>query len=223
MEPRLTGVDRNETLLYLGYKGGPLPEDVLADIRQCEALIMKTARPRAVWKVYDLLSDGRLAGTDFRPGGDDVRSLLQGCGQAVLMGATLGAEVETLIRRTQVGNMADAVILDACASAAIENVCDNLCADIEEEVAPMYLTDRFSPGYGDMPFAQQRELCQVLDITRRIGVSLSPSGLMIPQKSVTALMGVAPGPRKKRGRGCAGCNMFETCTYRKDGRSCGKE
>ena len=87
-------------------------------------------------------------------------------------------------------SMADALILDACAGAAIENVCDNLCADIAAAVAPMYLTDRFSPGYGDLPLAQQFELCRVLDVSRRIGVTLSDGGLMIPQKSVTAVMGI---------------------------------
>ena len=222
MEPRLTGVNRNEVLLYLGYKGGAIAENIQADIRRCEAVLMKTARPRTVWRLFDLTPEGGLSGTDFSPAGNDVRALLKDCGQVILMGATLGAEVEALLRRTQVESMGDAVILDACASAAIENVCDNFCRDLAAELAPKYLTDRFSPGYGDMPFAQQADLCRVLDTARRIGVSLAPSGLMIPQKSVTALVGVADRPRKKRSRGCAYCNMFETCTYRKDNKSCGK-
>jgi hypothetical protein len=75
--------------------------------------------------------------------------------------------------------MADAVILDCCGSSAIENVCDNLCDDLQQAVDG-FLTDRFSPGYGDFPFAQQPDFCRTLDISRRIGVNLSPSGLMIP-------------------------------------------
>lgn len=221
MGARLTEIRRNEVLLYLGYKGGGVPSDVAADIERCEALLMKTARPRAVWRRFPLLSDGTLGGTELRPAGEDVRALLAGCDAAVLMGATLGAEAETLIRGAQVRNMADAVILDACASAAIENVCDNLCEEIAASLAPMYLTDRFSPGYGDMPLDQQEALCRVLDVGRRIGVSLSEGGLMIPQKSVTAIMGVSPVPVKKRHRGCAYCNMFDSCVYRKDGVSCG--
>ena len=135
--------------------------------------------------------------------------------------ATLGAEVETLLRRTQVRSMADAVILDACAGAAIENVCDNLCADIAAAVAPMYLTDRFSPGYGDLPLAQQDDLCRVLDVSRRIGVTLTEGGLMLPQKTVTAILGVSSEPPGERRRGCGTCGLYETCSYRKDGYTCG--
>lgn len=221
MEPRLTGLNRNEALLYLGYKGGEIPDDIWSDIIRCEKILLDTAQPRIIWKQFELLEDGSLSGTDFHPAGNDIFELLRDCRHVVLMGATLGAETEILLRRTQVLNMADAVILDACASAAIENVCDNFCQDLAAALAPMHLTDRFSPGYGDFPFSQQPDFCRVLDLPRRIGVTLSPSGLMIPQKSVTALIGVASSPQKKRFRGCAYCNMFNTCVYRKDGRSCG--
>ncbi|MCR5577487.1 MAG: vitamin B12 dependent methionine synthase, activation domain protein [Oscillospiraceae bacterium] len=221
MEARLTGIERNQVLQYLGYKGGGLSEALSADLARCERTLMETARPRAVWRLYPLLPDGRLEGTDFTPAGDSIRELLHGCDAVLLMAATLGSEVEQLIRRAQVGRMGDAVILDACGSAAIENVCDNLCADLEAAFVPRFLTDRFSPGYGDMPLKQQEELFRVLDVTRRIGVSLSESGLMLPQKSVTALIGVSDSPQPRRHRGCASCAMFESCAFRKDGTNCG--
>lgn len=222
MEPRFTGIHENEALLYLGYRGGTLPENIHETIAHCEKILLKTARPRIVWRQFDLKDDLTFSGTDFRPAGNDVKNLLKDCRRVVLFAATLGTEVEALLRRTQVRDMAEAVVLDCCASSAIENVCDNFCADMQEAVAPQYLTDRFSPGYGDLPFAQQKEVCGILDIGRRIGVNLSPGGLMIPQKSVTALMGIADTPQNKRFRGCAYCSLFETCTLRKENRSCGK-
>lgn len=222
MDGRLTGLNRNEVLLYLGWRGGGLDPALTADIDRCEALLMKTARPRVVWRRFPLGADGTPIGTDFRPGGEDVQRLLHGCEAMIVFAATLGAEAERLIRRAQAVDMADAVILDACGSAAVENVCDNLCADLAAAEAPRYLTDRFSPGYGDLPFSQQPDFCRLLDVGRRIGVTLTDSGLMLPQKSVTALLGVSPVPTEKRSRGCAYCNMFETCSYRKDGGSCGK-
>ena len=146
--------------------------------------------------------------------------MLAGCPSVILMAATLGSEVEKLIRKAQVVNMPDAVILDACASSAIESVCNEVCAEIEKSVDPFYLTDRYSPGYGDFPLEQQAQIFRTLDVTRRIGVTLTDSGLMIPQKSVTAVVGVSPVPVAKRAGGCAQCNMFETCQYRKDGTQC---
>ena len=221
MEPRLTEISANQALLYLGYKGGGIPEDVDAAIARCSRVILDTARPRAVYKLFPWDPDRPLRGTEFTPGGRDIRKLLRESHHVILFGATLGSEIEQLLRRAQVRDMADAVVLDCCASAAIENVCDNLCTDLQAELDG-YLTDRFSPGYGDFPFAQQPEFCRVLDMSRRIGVNLTPGGLMIPQKSVTALMGVADRPQPMRFRGCAYCSQFETCVYRREGASCGR-
>jgi hypothetical protein len=221
MDARLTAINRKETLQYLGYRGSLIPPVLEADIDRCEKQILCAARPRCIWKLFDLLQDVRLSGTDFTPQGQDVPALLKNCSQVILMAATLGSEVEMLLRRSQVNSMGDAVILDAAASAAIENVCDNLCDDLSRQFEPRFLTDRFSPGYGDFPFSQQRMFFDLLDITRQIGVSLSGSGLMLPQKSVTALVGISDFPQPHRHRGCSGCALFETCAFRKEGTHCG--
>ncbi len=220
MDARLTGIDRGQVLRYLGCRGAH--DDALESALHRWADALKAgAEPRAVWKLFPLLPDLTLAGTCFQPEGEAVRGLLRDCDSVILMAATLGSSVERLIRRAEVSDMAGALILDACASAAIENVCDNLCADLAAEFAPRYLTDRFSPGYGDMPLKQQRELFSALDVTRRIGVTLTDSGLMLPQKSVTALIGISDRPQTMRPRGCAACSLHDSCAYRKDGKRCG--
>ncbi len=217
---KLTGIDRGELLRYLGYHGGELPPVLLADIAECETAVMQSAQPRAVWRVFDLEQDRSFAGNAFSPRGEDIRSLLQPCCKAILMAATLGAEVESMLRRSQARDMARAAILDAAASAAVENVCDNLCADLQAHFSPLCLTDRFSPGYGEFPLSQQAELCRVLDVSRRIGVFLTESDLMIPQKSVTALIGVADRPPESRRRSCDTCRLAGSCAYRKEGCHC---
>lgn len=222
MEARLTGLNKNEALIYLGYKGGEVPPEIDRELDRCAELLMKTAKPRLVYRRFEILPDGGFLGTEFMPQGENVRELLRDCCEVIVFGATLGNEVEALIRRAQIKDMAKAVMLDSCASCAIENVCDNFCADMQAEVSPRFLTDRFSPGFGDLPFEQQKDFFAVLDMSRRIGVSLSPGGLMIPQKSVTALMGIAETPQKKRFRGCAYCSRFKNCSFRKGNKSCGK-
>lgn len=223
MEPRLTGIDRQEALVYLGYKGGGLGGDMDALLDSCAREILEAARPRIVWRRFQLLPDGTLAGTDFRPEGRDTARLLRDCREVILLAVTLGAEIDALLRRSQIRDMARAMVLDACASAAVENLCDNLCADLAAEAAPLYLTDRFSPGYGDLPLAQQADFSRLLELPRRIGVHLSPGGLMLPQKSVTALLGLSPVPQPRRSGGCAKCGHFESCAIRREGQSCGNE
>ena len=62
-------------------------------------------------------------------------------------------------------------------------------------VAGCALRHRFSPGYGDLPLSVQPAFLAALDATRRLGITLTSSFLMVPTKSVTAFVGVArPSP-----------------------------
>ena len=221
MEARLERIPRAQTLHYLRCRGGS-PDGELDDaLACCEERILRTARPRLVWRLFPRTEDGTVAGTDYRPAGEDIRAFLRGCDSVVLLAATLGAEVESLIRRAAGRDMAEAVILDAAGSAAVEELCDSFCADLAAALAPRCLTGRFSPGYGDMPLSDQFALFRVLDVSRRIGVTLSDSALMIPQKSVTALIGVSDRPQPPRTQGCGSCRRREDCPYRKEGKNCG--
>ena len=221
MDARLTEISHAEALRYLGYRGSAGAAEE-ADLSRCEAILRREIRPRAVWRLFALDADGTLRGTSFRPEGESVRSLLLDCSGVILMAATLGAEAELLIRREGRKSMADAAILDALSNAAIENVCDNLCLDLAREVAPRMLTPRFSPGYGDFPLSCQSAFFSLLDLSRRLGITLTPGGLMVPQKTVTALLGVcdhppATGAADSR---CASCRLSDRCLYRKEGLSC---
>ncbi len=220
IEARLTEIPRGEALRYLRYRGGAIPREVDGELRRCEELLLRTARPRAVWRLFALGEDGRIDDCVYQPRGKDIRAHLNGCGSVILLAATLGAEAEALLRRAQKRSMSQAVILDAMGSAAIENVCDNLCADLAAALAPLQLTSRFSPGYGDLPLGDQPDFFRALDVTRRIGVTLTETNLMLPQKSVTALVGVSERAQQARG-GCEMCERRDTCALRREGTGCG--
>ncbi len=214
MQTRLERIDTAEVLRYLGVRSAPDPE-LTEKIERLSGELIQQAKPRLVWRSLPMTPEnGRLIV------GNDLRALLRGCTQIILFGATLGSEAELLIRRTQLRDMAEALILDACADSAIENVCDNFCSDLEQDFAPLYLTDRYSPGYGDLPLEYQTVLFSELNVTRRIGVTLTQSGLMLPQKSVTAVLGAGPEMPARRARGCESCSMYDTCTHRREGKTC---
>ena len=48
-------------------------------------------------------------------------------------------------------------------------------------------TFRFAPGYGDLPLALNKPLSRVLQIDKKIGVTLSAGGLFIPMKSMLGI------------------------------------
>ena len=49
---------------------------------------------------------------------------------------------------------------------------------------------RFSAGYGDFSLEFQRNICDALDCQRKIGITLQESLIMLPTKSVTAIIGI---------------------------------
>ena len=117
--------------------------------------------------------------------------------------------------------MAQAVVLDAMASTAIEQVCAQVDEIIAAQNPERFMTFRFSPGYGDYPISLQRDFLRLLDAPRKIGLSLSESCLLVPAKSVTAVAGLSASPVPRRKRGCAVCNLKMTCQYRRNGEHCG--
>lgn len=165
-----------------------------------------------------------LGGTSVEIPGNDADALLRDCNECIIMAATLGQKSEMLLRRTQITDMTEAVILDCCASSAIESICEQINDDLrcEYETAGKFLTDRYSPGYGDMPLTLQTELCELLQTEKRIGLSVSPGLMLIPSKSVTAIIGISDTPQGMREISCDSCRLHDTCKIREAGGCCGK-
>ena len=207
-----------EALHYMGWRGTPVEPELLEQIQTMIDLAEREVQPHAVIRRFGMDEDGCLNGTALIPQGKDVCRMLSGCHEAVLLAATLGAGSERMLLKAQAKSGAEAVLLDAVLSAAIEAVCDAQEAALRDSLAAqgLYLTDRFSPGYGDMPLAQTREICAVLSADKTIGLTVSQSGIMIPRKSVTAIMGVSRAPVSRRPSGCAACSMRGQCTLCKD-------
>ena len=219
IEPRISELNKNEVLLYLGYKGQNIDDLLDEQIDACIEKVVEAAEPRVVFRQLAVENGGMVG---FPVEGSDVAELLRTCHEALLLGATIGPKVDMLISREMVLNMADAVIIDSCASVCIENVCNNFEADLREmlEAEGLYLTDRFSPGYGDLPLDTQPRMSEALNMRRRIGVSVGENFMMSPTKSVTAIMGISREPQPLRAKGCEVCNMFKTCEFRKKGMTC---
>lgn len=138
---------------------------------------------------------------------------LQNCEYAVIFAATLGLAVEQQRRRAVAVSSVEALTVDAVGSAGIEAFCDQICIRLAKQFPEYKLRPRFSPGYGDFPLEVQKKLLQVLDAHRKIGVSLSDGLLMIPQKSVTAVVGLSKEGCNLPVADCEHCDHL-TCEFR---------
>ncbi len=216
-------ISAEEAMRYMGAGAGD--EDLRKETQRIAEELEKRIRPKHTWRAVPIRQEAEgilLVGTALLLTGRMAKRMLSECHTAVLMACTLGAEYDAMARSTEARDMARAVMLDACAGAWVEQGCDEAEAEIAARFPGSFLTDRFSPGYGDLPLDAQRTLLAALDAERRLGITLTDSLLMIPAKSVTAILGVSDRPQPARIRGCAYCALRERCTYRKRGKNCGE-
>lgn len=222
----VTAINRQEALRYLSYNDTP-DEKTSALMDQCERKLLAAVKGKYTFRIYDIISNDReaveLEGCAMKMTGKDICAHLDGCEKAALLCATIGSDADTLIRREQISDMASAVITDSLASCAVEAVCNSAEEHIRRECPDMFMTWRFSPGYGDMPIALQRQFLEAVNAGRYIGVFANENSILTPKKSVTAVIGLSSKPIEKKRRGCAVCRLYKDCEFRKRGSRCTDE
>ena len=218
---KLEHINKDEAARYMGIRG--VPEDNVAElIRRCEKRVLEVIRPAYVYRETDISfgQNGVTAACMPVPmTGKSIADHLKGCTKAVLLAVTLSAEADKLIRQTAVTDMAESLAVDCLCSAAVEQVCDIA----EKEIfsgSNYFRTWRFSPGYGDLPLELQRDFLLAVNAQRRIGLTATENSLLLPTKSVTAIIGISDKPLRHSEGGCAVCNMRERCAYNKNGVFC---
>ena len=112
---------------------------------------------------------------------------LSGCSEAFVMALTAGMAVDRELAKLKITSQAEHFITDAIASAAIDSFCDYASGIMKNGLD---CAVRFSPGYGDLSLTFQKPLLERLNAQSLLGISLSPSYLMTPMKSITAIMGI---------------------------------
>ncbi len=214
-------VDLSEAMRYLGAPG--TDEMLLAQMARVEEEAREAARPKSVWRAFALEHTPQgewLPDAGVLLPGALAKRVLENSERAALLVCTLGAPFDGMLRAWQYRDMARAVMLDAYGSACVEAAVDEVESEIASAQPGWYLTDRFSPGYGDVPLALQPSLLSATDAARRVGVSVTDSLLLTPMKSVTAVIGLSRVPQAAKVRGCAYCGFREQCGLRKGGESC---
>ena len=212
--------DRREAFRYLGLRGAEPDAATARAVEAAAGALEAASEPRQVSRRFLLRWDG--GAMDIEGLRIESRALagnLAGCREVFLMAATLGMGPDTLIARAQAaGSMHRAVALQAVAAAMIEAWCDEVNAGLrrQAEARGKALRPRFSPGYGDFSLAAQEGIFRLLGAQRNIGITLTDSLLMLPTKSVTAVIGIADAPTDCPA-GCAACDRTD-CAFRDERR-----
>jgi cobalamin-dependent methionine synthase I len=138
------------------------------------------------------------------------------CDTATVFLATIGSDIDGVIKDLSGDNkLSDAYLYDAIGSVAVEAAVDDFQNRFDLTLSDRResTTARFSPGYCDWNIEEQAKIFDILD-GEAAGVSLSPSFLMNPRKSVSGVFGIAPGPAEARPNPCTMCSK-ESCIARR--------
>ncbi len=123
----------------------------------------------------------------------NLARMLKNSEEIILLGATAGQAVMDAIRDDSLrGRMTRGVILDAAASEMVDHALDWMAAFFNQTLRrerKQLTKRRFSAGYGDFLLENQKWIYEVLDL-KRLGVELTESFILTPEKSVTALAGI---------------------------------
>ena len=175
----------SEICRYLNMK---FCDDMQNLINDCKKEVASVASPKAVYVKVQIKENDEKICLGF---GDicskKLSKNLSGCKEAYLFCATLGQDVDRLVKRYSKIEPTRALVLDASASCMIESFCDY----INEQMGKNFsLRPRFSCGYGDFSIEHQGAILEFLEAKKRIGVGLLDSYMMTPFKTVTAVIGI---------------------------------
>lgn len=215
-------LDRKETLRYLGYKGQEPEEEILKLLQEAEQELEKESIPKSVYREFDCevnRNTVKLGDMEIHSGSLAVN--LRDCERAILLAATIGRGADYMIKKYSVVNLAKAAVVQAAGAAYVESYVNETEEEIRKAALErsLFLRPRFSPGYGDFSLDFQKEIFAVLECSKRIGVTLTEGNLMMPSKTVTAVIGLT---RKRQEscqmEACIGCGKTD-CEFRRSLKS----
>lgn len=215
-------LEKREVLRYLGYKDGitMLPSNIDNLIDRSMNKAYEIIVPLGLFETYEVNriqnAEVSFKGVDLKVDSRDIALLLEKSRYVSIMAVSIGKEIhdhiDELFKRDE---FAEALIFDAIGSDAAEKAANALNMVIGEEAIEkgFFLTRRFSPGYGDFDLTYQKSICNLIK-TNTIELSATEHNILIPKKSITAILGWTKDKNKLTlEQKCENCNLSK-CSYK---------
>ena len=146
-----------------------------------------------------------------------VARLLEQYQQVAVFALTIGSRLEEMVSLlTKRGRMLKATVLDGIGSDAAEKLADSVQNEIGElaSIHGLCISQRFSPGYCDWDVSQQRMIFQAMN-GDFAGIRLTEDCLMLPQKSISGVIGIGPCDDVETYNPCLTCEKHGNCQWRR--------
>lgn len=176
----------------MGYRGTTPDEAIQRVASELLEELRQVVKPAYTLQVFDgeTLHDSLMVnGVEFKTG-RTLSRIFSGAKQFVIFLVTAGADYETWAKEVKTrDDIMIEFVADAIGSAVAMSMDHCITSEMRKRFPNETYTYTFSPGQCDWDISEQQKLFSLLgDDT--CGVSLTPSHLMHPIKSVTGLIGV---------------------------------
>jgi len=212
--PILNNIDRTETKRYAGMgRSIHFPESIISEA--C-SIVMLEKHIKTVWTMYEYDCISGCINGDYKIASKELLKHLSCSKRVILMAATVGEGVEVASKKYfEQGEYALGLLIDAAATAAVEQAANALCTMLTAQFINqgITLTARFSPGYGDWSLEEQEKVAPLAHVTS-IGVNLTNAKMLIPRKSITAVAGLKTVTGEDNEMGCSQCTQKD-CIMRR--------
>ena len=205
-------IDIGEVLRYMGNGKSDIKEEILSEVISVCEMLKSSVSPQYVYRIFPItVKEDTVQIDNISFASSRLAKHLKDCKEAAIRAATLGIQADNAIRRSAILGTVNVSAAQAAGTAMIEQVADYATDAIEKE-SGLKAIPRFSPGYADWHLSAQRDMLNLCDAQRRIGITLTDSLMMVPTKSVTAIIGLNnKGCTKKTN--CSQCDKKD-CDYR---------
>ncbi len=207
-------IDSSLALRYLRVRREP-DEQIKEIYKSCLDEFLPVVSYKACYRYFDIdvVDDTVHFADELTLQSEKLSKNLLGCKGAFVLVATTSISVDRLIQKHSTLRISRALVIDAIGSAAVEAFANTVCSKLSTEYNITF-RPRFSPGYGDLSIVTQKDLLSVCDASRKIGVTLNSNHMMIPTKTISAIVGVRPtGETCDKSHSCDTCENTN-CQYR---------
>lgn len=185
-------LDYNEIKRYLKYDNNELDINTQLNIEKSIDLLEKIAQPKYTYQIFDIeVSEDKveIKNKNISFNSKNLALSLKNATQAVFLVATLGLELDYQIKRLEITDLSLAYVLNAVAVEYLEKFLDYIQ---ENKLNNNNLQKfRYSIGYGDLELSNQKKHIDLVNATKLIGVNVLKTNLMVPSKSVSAIIGIS--------------------------------
>ena len=202
---------------YAGLKSSVFPPERIREAAQTVRLLAEGVGSIRYYP-YDSTTHTIIAESgDLSLTSDAICRHLAEAEEVAVMAVTVGSAVEEAIDSAfSAGEYSRALLLDAAATTATEACADYLNRTVTAEAKRrgLHTAFRFSPGYGDWDITVQSDIVRLSE-GDSIGITVTESSMLIPRKSVTAVIPLRAQKAEALAHGCSACT-HQKCPSRKE-------